>query len=103
MGQHNWYEKTLGAAKVRISYFGNLMVTITTDTKIGLEHSQFLWIILAIFRLPAKLVRKKNSWHKYSSYRLFGQSYGWRHNRYEDKLATDSKMNRNRIGGANIV
>ena len=35
------------------------MVTITTDTKISLEHSKFLWIILAIFRSPAKLVRKK--------------------------------------------
>merc|ERR1711897_7625 len=45
--------------KFRISYFGNLMVTITTDTKISLEHSKFLWIILAIFRSPAKLVRKK--------------------------------------------
>merc|ERR1711933_34747 len=100
--QQTWYEKTLGAAKIRISYFGNLMVTITTDTKIGLEHSKFLWIILAIFRLPAKLVRK-NSWHNYSSYRLFWQSYGWRHNRYENKLATDSKMYRNSIGGANIV
>merc|ERR1711897_82566 len=57
--QQNWYEKTLGAAKIRISYFGNLMVTITTATKISLEHSKFLWIILAIFRSPAKLVRKK--------------------------------------------
>merc|ERR1719297_799143 len=57
--QQNWYEKTLGAAKIRISYFGNLMVTITTDTKINLEHSKFLWIILAIFRSPAKLVREK--------------------------------------------
>merc|ERR1711933_612822 len=56
--QYNWYEKTLGAAKIRISYFGNLMVT-TTDTKISLEHLKFLWIILAIFRSPAKLVREK--------------------------------------------
>merc|ERR1711897_17487 len=86
--QQNWYEKTLGAAKIRIRYFGNLMVTITTVTKISLEHSKFLWIILAIFRSPAKLVREK-SWHNQSSYRIFWQSYGWRHNRYENKLETD--------------
>merc|ERR1712151_1347980 len=57
--QQNWYEKTLGATKIRISYFGNLMATITTDAKISLEHSKFLWIILAILRSPAKLVREK--------------------------------------------
>merc|ERR1711933_498132 len=57
--QQNWYEKPLGSAKIRISYLGNLMVTITTNTKISLEHSKFLWITLAIFRSPAKLVRKK--------------------------------------------
>merc|ERR1711933_541421 len=58
--QQNWYEKTLGAAKIRISYFGNLRVTITTDMEIGLEHSMFLWIILAIFRSPAKLAQPKS-------------------------------------------
>merc|ERR1719343_945789 len=45
--------------KFRISYFGNLVVTSPTDTKISLEHSKFLWLILAIFRSPAKLVREK--------------------------------------------
>merc|ERR1711897_121092 len=53
--QQNRYERTLGAAKILIGYCGNLMVTITTDMKISLAHSKFLWIMLAIFRLPAKL------------------------------------------------
>merc|ERR1712176_1735959 len=34
--------------------------------KISLAHSKFLWIMLAIFRSPAKLVRK-DAWNSQSS------------------------------------
>merc|ERR1719356_2326449 len=35
----NWYEQTLGTARVLISYLGNLMVTIATDMKISLQQT----------------------------------------------------------------
>merc|ERR1712207_138314 len=89
--------KTPGTTTVLIGYIGNLMVGGTTDTKISLEYSKLLWIILENLQVTSKIGTTKNS------YRLFWQSYGWRHNRYENKLATDSKMYRNSIGGANIV
>merc|ERR1712207_137376 len=85
--QQTWYEKTLGAAKVRISYFGNLMVTITTDTKINLEHSKFLWSIWQSSGHQQNWY-EKNSWHNHNSYRLFWQSYGYHHKRYENRLGT---------------
>merc|ERR1711933_354248 len=53
--QQNWYEKTLEAAKVRISYFGNLMVTITTDTKISLEHSKVLMDYIGNLQVTSKI------------------------------------------------
>merc|ERR1711897_52779 len=64
--QQNQYEKTFGVATVLTGYFGNLMATITTDMNISLERSKFLWIISAIFRSPAKLVRK-DAWNSQSS------------------------------------
>merc|ERR1712207_41160 len=63
----NWYEKTLGAAKVLTGYSGNLMVTITTDMKISLEHAKFLWITLTILRSPTKSVRMKRCLESQSS------------------------------------
>merc|ERR1711933_399315 len=49
-------KKAPGTTTVPTGYFGNLMVTITTGTKISLGHVQFLWIILVIFRSPTKSV-----------------------------------------------
>merc|ERR1719145_202127 len=63
------------------------MVTITTDMNISLEHSKFVWIILAIFRSPAKLVRKDPG-SSQNSYKLFWKSYGYHHNRYENQPGT---------------
>merc|ERR1712207_140439 len=53
--QQNWYEKTLGAAKVLISYLGNPTVTIATDMKISLEYSKLLWIILENLQVTSKI------------------------------------------------
>merc|ERR1712176_153322 len=86
--QQNWYEKTLGSAKIRISYFGNLMVTITTNTKISLEHSKVLMDYIGNLQVTSKIGTKKSSWHNHSSYRLFWQSYGYHHKRYENQLGT---------------
>merc|ERR1719343_618799 len=55
--------------------------------KISLEHSKFLWIILAIFRSPSKSVRKDPG-SSQSSYKLFWKSYGYHHNRYENQPGT---------------
>merc|ERR1711933_578704 len=82
--QQNQYEKTFGIATVLTGYFGNLMATITTDMNISLERSKSLWIISAIFRSPAKLVRK-DAWNSQSSCKLFWKSYGHHHNRHENQ------------------
>merc|ERR1719343_1988371 len=78
---------------------------------ISLERSKFLWIISAIFRSPAKLVRKdawnsqssldysgnlavtnktgmKRPWGNQNSYKLFWKSCGYHHNRYENQPGT---------------
>merc|ERR1719343_1928428 len=86
-----------------------------------LEQPKFVYVILEILWLPSQPTRKsawniqssyglywqssghQQNWHNQNSYRLFWQSHGWRHNRYENQLATESKMYRNSIGGANIV
>merc|ERR1711897_28500 len=52
--------------------------------KISLEHSKFVWIILAIFRSPAKSVRKDPGSCQ-SPYKLSWQSYGYHRNRYENQ------------------
>merc|ERR1711933_92931 len=104
-----------------LDYSGNLAVTNKTGMKRPWEQPTFVEVILEILWLPSQPTRKsawniqssyglywqssgyQQNWHNYSSYRLFWQSYGWQHNRYENELATDSKMYRNSIGGANIV
>merc|ERR1719343_149452 len=80
--------------------------------KISLAHSKFLWAVSAIFRSPAKSVRK-DAWNSQSSldysgnlavtnktgmkrpwgssqnpYKLFWKSYGYHHNRYENQPGT---------------
>merc|ERR1711897_2777 len=55
--------------------------------KISLEHSKFLWIISAIFRSPAKSVRKDPG-SSQNSYKLFWKSCGYHHNRYENQPGT---------------
>merc|ERR1711933_621159 len=85
--QQNQHEKTFGVATVLTGYFGNLMATITTDMNISREHSKFLWITSAIFRSPAKLVRK-DAWNSQNSYKLFWKSCGYHHNRYENQPGT---------------
>merc|ERR1711897_24131 len=70
---HKRYENQLGTCTVLKDHFGNLqvtnkigiccgnlMVTITADMKIGLEHSKFLWIMLAIVRSTTKIVMKEH-------------------------------------------
>merc|ERR1712174_128828 len=70
---HKRYENQLGTCTVLMDHFGNLqvtykigiccgnlMVTITADMKIGLEHSKFLWIMLAIVRSPTRIVMKEH-------------------------------------------
>merc|ERR1712176_1549116 len=85
----NWYERTLGAAKVRTGYFDHLMVTITTDMKISLEHAKFLWIMqqrqqhLTILRSLAKLVRMKTCLEKPKLVGSFWQSCGHQQNQYD--------------------
>merc|ERR1711933_469505 len=88
----NWYEKTLGAAKVLTGYLGNLMVTITTDMKISLAHAKFLWIMqqrrpqqqhLTILRSLAKLARMKTCLEKPKLLGSFWQSRGYQQNQYE--------------------
>merc|ERR1711933_451627 len=54
---------------------------------ISREHSKFLWITSAIFRSPAKLVRK-DAWNSQNSYKLFWKSCGYHHNRYENQPGT---------------
>merc|ERR1711933_666409 len=84
MGQHLFMATVRrGAAKVLIGYFGNLMVTITTDMKNSLEHTKFLWITLTIFRSLAKLVCMKTCLEKPKLVGLFWQSCGRQQNRYE--------------------
>merc|ERR1719343_1518990 len=55
--------------------------------KIHLEHSKFLWITSAIFRSPAKSVRKDPG-SSQNSYKLFWKSYGYHHNRCENQPGT---------------
>merc|ERR1711933_631660 len=87
MGQHLFMATVRrGAAKVLIGYFGNLMVTITTDMKISLEHAKFLWITLTILRSPTKSVRMKRCWEKPKLVGLFWQSCGHQQNRHEKTL-----------------
>merc|ERR1711933_403505 len=85
-------KKTPGAAKVLTGYFGNLMVTITTDMKTSLEHAKFLWIMqqrrqqqrhLTIVRSLAKLARTKTCLEKPKLVGSFWQSCGHQQNQYE--------------------
>merc|ERR1719445_2291084 len=69
--------------------------------KISLEHSKFLWIISAIFRSPAKSVRK-DAGSSQSSYKLFWKSYGYHHNRYENQPGT-SKVLMDYIGNLQVT
>merc|ERR1711933_19996 len=57
--QQDWYDKTLGSATIRISYFGNLMVTITTNTKISLEQSKVLMDYIGNLQVTSKIGTEK--------------------------------------------
>merc|ERR1711933_81315 len=71
-----------------LDYSGNLAITNKTGMKRSWEQPKFVQVILEILWLPSQPIRK-SAWNIQSSYRLFWQPYGWRHNRYENKLETD--------------
>merc|ERR1711897_100926 len=99
---HNRYENQPGTLKVLMDTFGNLQVTSKIGTKRCLEQPK----LVGLFRQSCGHQQnwyEKDPGNSQSSYKLFWKSYGYQHNRYENKLATDSKMYRNSIGGANIV